>query len=94
MFSLSGFHCVQSTDLIQVDQILAPRHPPGNDLPCVHDRLALRRSTVAQHPDLPLTVVALERLDFEAESEALPFVGSTLTLQVVIRARDTAVVIP
>lgn len=81
MFSHSGFHCVHSIDLILVDQIFVPCHPLGSDLLNVHDLPVLRRSTAAQHPNLPLTVVALERLDSEVKSEALPFVGETLTLQ-------------
>lgn len=93
MFSRSGVHCVQSIDLFPVDQILAPCHPPGSDLLDVHDLPARRRSTAAQHPNLPLTVVALERPDFEAKSEALPFVGLTLTLQAVIRARNPSAVV-
>lgn len=61
--------------MILVDQILAPCHPPGSDLLDVPDLPAQRRSTAAQHLNLPLTVVALELLGFEGESEALPFVG-------------------
>jgi hypothetical protein len=75
MFSHSGFHCVHSIDLIPVDQIFVPCHPLGSDLLNVHDLPVLRRSIAAQHPNLPLTVVALERPGSEVKSEALPFVG-------------------
>ena len=94
MSSRSGFHCVQSIDLVQAAPILAPCHPPGSDLLDVHDLLVLRRSTAAQHPNPPLTVVALERPDSGVKSEALPFVvGWTLTLQGVIRARNPSAVV-
>lgn len=92
MFSRSGFRCVQSIDLIQIDPILAPCHRPGSDLLDVHDLLVLRRSTAAQHPNPPRTVVALERPDSGVKSEALPFVRWTLTLQDVIRARNPSAV--
>lgn len=75
MFSRSRYRCVQSIELFPVGQTLAPCHPPGSDLLNVHDLPARRRSTAAQHPNLPLMVVASERPDFEAKSEALPFVG-------------------
>jgi hypothetical protein len=79
MFFQSVFHRVQSIDLIPVEQIPERSDPPDSDLPDVHGRPARTKSTAAQHPNPPPMVVALERPDSEAESEALPFVGWTLT---------------
>ena len=75
-----GFQSGQPIDLIQVGHFLDLSDPPDSGLPDVHDRLERRRSTAAQHPDLPRMAVALELPGSEAKSEALPFVEWTLTL--------------